>query len=402
MKVLMQSRSNFYELKGGDTTQLLKTKEELEKLGVTVDISLEYSPDLSDYDIVHLSNVTVVHETYLQMLNAKKQGKPVVLSTIFWPMDNFEQNGQFGIRKTINKYFGINNIERIKALGRMIKNKSSRNKATCNLITIGYKEMQNYVVNNADLYLPNAEIEMKVFNEYFGIKKNNYLVVPNAIDAEIAKRKFYENTPKEFEQYRGSIICVGRIEPRKNQLALVKSLNGTNLPLILVGAISKNQVEYFQEVDKYIKQNESFHYLGTIDYEKLYQLYKVCKVSVLPSWLDTPGLVSLEAASMGCNLAISTRGSTREYFGDNAFYCEPDDLESIKNAVLAAYEKPQNDILKDKIFNEYTWGNAARKTLEGYQMVLEDHFENERGKNEKNYVGFWYKTRSNKNVSTCQ
>ena len=52
MKVLIQSRKNFYTLRGGDTVQLLKTKEELEKLGVDVDISLEYEPDLTEYDIV--------------------------------------------------------------------------------------------------------------------------------------------------------------------------------------------------------------------------------------------------------------------------------------------------------------------------------------------------------------
>ena len=79
MKVLIQSRKNFYTLRGGDTVQLLKTKEELEKLGVDVDISLEYEPDLTGYDIVHLSNVTRVQETYLQVKNAKKQNKPILL-----------------------------------------------------------------------------------------------------------------------------------------------------------------------------------------------------------------------------------------------------------------------------------------------------------------------------------
>ena len=40
MKVLMQSRNNFFTLRGGDTIQLEKTKAELEKLGVEVDLVL--------------------------------------------------------------------------------------------------------------------------------------------------------------------------------------------------------------------------------------------------------------------------------------------------------------------------------------------------------------------------
>ena len=96
MKVLMQSRKNFFELRGGDTVQLEKTKMELEKLGVEVDFSLDFEPDLSNYDLVHLSNVTRIQETYLHVKNAKKQGKPIVLSTIYWPMDEFERLGQVG------------------------------------------------------------------------------------------------------------------------------------------------------------------------------------------------------------------------------------------------------------------------------------------------------------------
>ena len=77
MKVLMQSRKNFFELRGGDTVQLEKTKMELEKLGVEVDFSLDFEPDLSNYDLVHLSNVTRIQETYLHVKNAKKHKKVV-------------------------------------------------------------------------------------------------------------------------------------------------------------------------------------------------------------------------------------------------------------------------------------------------------------------------------------
>ena len=47
MKVLFQTRTNLFDAPGGDMIQLLKTKEHLEKLGVEVDVSLEFEPDLS-------------------------------------------------------------------------------------------------------------------------------------------------------------------------------------------------------------------------------------------------------------------------------------------------------------------------------------------------------------------
>lgn len=57
MKVLFQTRTNLYSSPGGDLIQIQKTKQFLEKLGVIVDISLEFEPDLSEYDIVHIFNL---------------------------------------------------------------------------------------------------------------------------------------------------------------------------------------------------------------------------------------------------------------------------------------------------------------------------------------------------------
>ena len=51
MNVLFQSRKTLYSVPGGDTTQIMKTKEYLEKLGIKVDVSLELAPDVSEYDI---------------------------------------------------------------------------------------------------------------------------------------------------------------------------------------------------------------------------------------------------------------------------------------------------------------------------------------------------------------
>ncbi len=371
MKVLMQSRSNFYSLRGGDTMQLEKTKAELEKLGVEVDISLDYTPNLSGYDLVHLSNVTRIHETYLQMQNAVKQNKPVVLSTIFWPMEEFEQAGQTGIRKMMNKHLHIDSIERIKAIARMIKDKSARNIASKNLLTVGYTRMQQYVIDHADVFLPNAEEEMRQVERTFCIKNKEYVVVPNGIDGDIAAEKLAAVIPEKFRVYKDAVICVGRIETRKNQLGLVKALDGTGLKLLLVGAVSGNQMGYYNEIRKYIDKNPGFTHIERIPNDELYQLYKVCKVSCLPSWLDTPGLVSLEAAAMGCNLAISPLGTTMEYFKDKANYCRPDDIAGIKEAVMKAYNSPKDPELQQMIFENYTWRQAAKATLCGYEKVLQ-------------------------------
>jgi glycosyltransferase involved in cell wall biosynthesis len=91
---------------------------------------------------------------------------------------------------------------------------------------------------------------------------------------------------------------------------------------------------------------------------------------VLASWFETTGLSSLEAAAMHCNIVITEKGDTREYFGDDGFYCEPESPESIRVAVELASKATFNDALAEKIRNSHTWRKAAEQTLEAYLLLV--------------------------------
>ena len=96
-------------------------------------------------------------------------------------------------------------------------------------------------------------------------------------------------------------------------------------------------------------------------------------VHVLPSWFETTGLSSLEAAAMGCNIVITNRGDAKEYFGESAFYCDPGSPESIRQAVEEASLHEGNEALRKKILESYTWQQAALQTLTAYKHVMQQH-----------------------------
>ena len=73
------------------------------------------------------------------------------------------------------------------------------------------------------------------------------------------------------------------------------------------------------------------------------------------SWFETTGLSSLEAAALGCNIVITNKGDTKEYFGDQAWYCDPSSPDSIRRAVDEAAASGSNGALQKKIVSEYTW-----------------------------------------------
>ena len=98
--------------------------------------------------------------------------------------------------------------------------------------------------------------------------------------------------------------------------------------------------------------------------------YRVAKVHVLASWMETTGLSSLEAGRAGCNLVITDKGDTREYFGDMAFYCDPGSEASIRDAVLRAHAVPVCTALSDRIKDQFNWRKAAEVTMDAYLQVL--------------------------------
>ncbi len=94
------------------------------------------------------------------------------------------------------------------------------------------------------------------------------------------------------------------------------------------------------------------------------------KVNVLTSWIETPGLVSLEAAYASCNIVVSDKGSVKEYFGNYAYYCNPADSNSIKKAVLKAFTSEYDIEFKKHIQKNFTWKSTAEQTYNVYKKYL--------------------------------
>ncbi|MHC1723467.1 MAG: glycosyltransferase family 4 protein [Aminipila sp.] len=331
MNVLFQIRNDYKESIAGDSIQMQKTKEYLEKIGVQVDIATNNYINLEKYDIIHIFNLIRIKESYRFAQNARKQGKPYVLSTIYWNMADYIKNDK-NTSATIKWWLKDNDLR---------------------------KEVLEY----ASILLPNSSIEADVLKKDFSINKECF-IIPNCADS------FFNNAnPDNFILKYGLtdfVLCVGRISCRKNQLALINALKDTGLNLVLIGP--NNNEGYYKQC-KLAAGNNVIFIDQLPDYE-IASAYAAAKVHVLPSWYETPGLASLEAGLVGCNIVSTKIGSALEYFEKNALYCDPASEESIRESVKMAFCKPKGEILKNHIFNNYTWEVAAIKTLDAYKTVL--------------------------------
>jgi glycosyltransferase involved in cell wall biosynthesis len=261
---------------------------------------------------------------------------------------------------------GAGQVEYLKIAARAVRNRELH-RGTGTLLVHGYRALQERILEMSDILLPNSCSEMqRVSKDFPAAGDKRFIVVPNAVDARLFSDEASILTP-DMEQYRDSVLCVARIEELKNQLNLVRAMRNLPMQLVLIGKPAPNHGDYSARIRAEAGLNT--HILGEMEQSRLPQFYRAARVHVLASWMETTGLSSLEAGAMGCGLVITDKGDTREYFGDFAQYCDPDSVESIRVAVLRAYEAPPPG-LRSHILNNFTWEKCAEKTVEGYQQIL--------------------------------
>jgi len=363
MKVAFITRSTLYKVYGGDTVQIKATAKYLQQMGVEVDIRLcNEEINYSTYDLLHFFNITRPADV---IYHARKSEKPYVISTIFVDFSGYEQANRSRTMTLLGKFISSDSIEYLKVIGRWIKNGESIRSQE--YLFQGHRKSVRQVADNASMLLPNSESEFARFVEKYGTC-NDHQVIYNAVDPEDFSVSDLQLQGQRDEKL---VICVARIEGRKNQINLIRALNNTSFQLLIIGNPAPNHISYYRECKSIAADNVQF--IDFMPQQDLLPYYLKAKVHALPSWNETCGLSSLEAAYVGCNLVISPDGDTREYFSDQAWYCNPAEPQSILQAVMKAAEAPTQLNLHHKIVSEYNWQNSARQTAMAYEKVIHEN-----------------------------
>ena len=357
MRTAFITRSTLYNTPGGDTVQVLQTAKHLRNQGLTVDVLLTNGViDYSKYELLHFTNITRPSDI---LYHIHRSRKPFVVSPVLVDYSEYDRLHRKGMAGIVLRNFSSNNNEYIKTCARWIRGKDSLRSVA--YLWKGQLRSIREVLRKAAAILPNSESEYKKLTKLYGETKN-YTVVPNGVDHAL----FHDRT--ETVKDDKLVLCAARIEGIKNQVNLIRALNDSPYTLMLVGSAAPNQQAYFRACRKIASKNIVFR--EHVSQEALLAYYQKAKVHALPSWFETCGLSSLEAAAAGCNVTITEKGYTREYFGSDAFYCDPSQPESIYAAVETAAQQPARKKLQQKILNDYTWQKAAILTMEAYKKAI--------------------------------
>ena len=328
---------------GGGEVQLLKTKESLERRGVEIRLYNQWEDKLQKGDLLHVFGS--VKYCYGLMRTAKEVGARVLLSTISW----------FDWRSAVHTYPD----PRQRALNAI--------RHFAKVCFPRVPSLRRSMMEISDLLLPNSEAEAEQLVKYFRMRRNKIAVIPNGVDPI-----FERSDPKLFWDrygFKDFFLCVGRIEPRKNQLALVRAHRGMERPLVIIGEAVSRYHDYETQCRR--EAGGNVHFLGYIpmDSEILRSAYAACNAFVLPSWFETPGLAALEAGLSGAKVVITDGGSTREYFGEGARYVDPSRVSDIRQKMEETGAMNKNGRLQSHIRENYLWEKVAEKVAGCYARL---------------------------------
>jgi glycosyltransferase involved in cell wall biosynthesis len=346
MKIAFYSYPSAFQNPGGGEVQLLKTKEHLEKMGMEVRLFDQWSDKFDDYDVLHIFGS--VKDCVGLMKTARNKNMKIALSSIFWSSFKRAMNEGDNLKKKTELFF--------------------RHLAKLLFPYLPSGRRKTMVLS--DVIFPNSDMEKKQLVRLFGIPSEKIKVVPNGID-----NRFLEAKPDKFiEKFKlkDFALAVGRIEPRKNQLNLIKAFNDLKMKLVVIGNPVSDYISYYETCKKEAGDNIIFIDGMRHEDELLEAAYAACSIFVAPGWFETPSLSALEAASAGASIAITKYGCTKEYFGDCAVYFDPSSIADIRDAIKSAkdIDAEKKKRLKACIKDNYLWNNVAAETIKGYESIL--------------------------------
>lgn len=173
------------------------------------------------------------------------------------------------------------------------------------------------------------------------------------------------------------ILCVGALQRRKNQIALVRAFRAAppDWTLVLAGSEGYEAEAVLREIAN-SPIVDRIRVTGYISDEEIAQWYRRASIFAFPSLDEGFGMPAIEAMAAGVPVIASNRSSLPEVCGDAAILVDPVSDAELTGAVELL---TQDENLRAKLTAagkvraaEFRWGDAVRKTIAVYQEIIGD------------------------------
>ncbi len=379
MNILLVNHGSADSWGGGDGVQIRETAKRLQHRGHTVAIQNSNQPDSRGADLVHIFNCRVQNAFPSQMASCQAARKPIVVSPIWINLGKALWGSRAALpvlQKAVQEgeHAASHQLRLLKERELIVVLPEGNLDASGNGgIHRNWHRQISMLLRQADGVLPNSWLELNALQADLHWSGKCSAVAHYGVDPKV----FLDADPELFRKQTGIrgrfVLQAGRIEPGKNQAMLCWALRNTNIPIVLIG--SSQHWPSYAELCKEIS-GDKLTIIDHLPQEILASAYAAAGVHCLVSWMDTCGLVSLEAALTGTPVVGSTFGHELEYLQGDAWLADPAAPQNIHEAVSEAWESGRNCRralnLKKRVLSDFNWEKTADATEEIYLRVLSE------------------------------
>lgn len=356
--IVLVDRLNSNEHSGGDTVQITEIANFLQASGYIVTVTNQLNELIDSkkpVDLFILFNLTNPIELIFQWQFVQKFSAPYILFPVYWNLKKAIPSDVYAgfIRKSIEILPDF--LFHLLRTFKMIVKREPRFPGVSLRKYIFFKKEILKLINGTSAVYVNSFAEKKHLISEFRLKsiEHKVKVIRNGININ----EVISSEATSSKSYQDYICCVGGIGPRKNQLRLIEAANLTNIKLLIIGKPSKGTESYYEKCREI--SGDNIYFTGHLSREETLLLLQNSNGHIQPSYIETPGLASLEAAAMGCKIAVSNVPPVNEYFGEFAIYCDPNKAESIREALIELWNASntieKRNRQKEHFVKNYSW-----------------------------------------------
>ena len=226
----------------------------------------------------------------------------------------------------------------------------------------GFHHAQNIYkmnLNNFSAIYVRSDYEASYYRNCYDISDDRIVKVPISFDFNS------DDLNKNIEIKERFCLHISALyQPRKNVLRLIEAAKKYGFKLKLGGSTG-NEAQT-QELKEAIGDAENIELLGYLSKQDAIDLYSKASVFALPSINEGVGIVALNAASLGCNIVITSIGGPKEYFENFASIVDPYNIDEIGAAIMKQIDNNANLTLRNHIIENYSEESIAKLLFESY------------------------------------
>lgn len=311
--------------RGGPTQRVRYTADLLAPLGIAVTHHDGAGADLSD--VVHVFNTWPLKSARQTVATYRQAGVPVVLSPILLDLaflPEYRAMASCDSRTEVR--------ERLHKHSQALQAYRSGTRRLLETVQDHFSlVVESCLLSDQVIALSGRERQQL---EALGVPRERISLVHNCVDPAFLDG---EPDPQAFRALIGHdrfFLSVGRVESRKNLLAICEALYDTGVPIVSIGA--SPEPEYRSAIE--LLYGDRVVFLDRVDDRPLLaSAYAACTAFVQLSWAEGASLAALEAHACGARMIVAPTSGEEEYFdADDVDFVPAFDLDAVAAAGRAA------------------------------------------------------------------